>query len=118
MSEFVDELNIFNQISTDAPHQLMKVVLVERVLIVEPKGDVFVARRIFWVGLELSDLIRFKLRQKARIFAPKQPNVVNAEQFHGPAFQTQTKGPATLRLRISTRIFENAIKDDTAAKYF
>ena len=43
VSKFVNEVHTFNQIATDASHNLEEVVLIERVFVVEPEGNIFVA---------------------------------------------------------------------------
>ena len=68
------------------PYQLKEVIFVK--VFGDPECDVFIAGWILAVGFKLAYLAHLELLNKAGIFAPEQPYVVDLKKLHCPAFKT------------------------------
>ena len=78
-----------------------EIVVVKGDVVVQPKGDVFVADWELTVRLELRNFTRAKLANEARVTAPEKTNVVNFEEFHRPTLESKAKRPTYLLSWIS-----------------
>ena len=116
MHKLVDQLNCLSEIATNASYELEEIVIVKGGVVVQPKGNVFVADRELTVRLEFRDFTRSKLADEPRVTAPEETNIINFEEFHCPTFESKAKRPAYLLSWISLSILKNAIENDTTAK--
>ena len=78
-----------------------EIVIIKGDLVIQPKGDVFVADWELTVRLELRNFARAKLANESRVTAPEKTNVVNLEEFHRPTLESKAKCPANLLSWIS-----------------
>ena len=115
--EGVDALDSLREVTAYMAHNLEKLVLVKP-LRGQPKRDVFVARGVFTVRFELSDLALLELVDEAAVFTPEQSDVLNVEKLHRPAFQSEAECPTHLSLYIFSSIDHDSVVDDSRAKYF
>ena len=117
MNKIIDALHSFCEVPANVAHDLEKLILIQA-LRGDPKRDIFVACGVFAVRFELSYLSLFELADETRVFAPEQADVLDIEELHGPAFQSETECPAHLILYVFSCICHDTVMDDSRAKNF
>lgn len=112
MLERVYALDCLGEIPAYMPHDLHKLVFIES-LLWEPERNVLVTRGELAVRFELRDLALPELPDEPRVLRPEQPDVLDVEKLHSPAFQTETEGPTHLGMGVLTRVGHHSVMDDT-----
>ena len=115
MGEVVDELDLFHQVTGDAPDQLAQVVL--REVLRHPEGHVLEARRELGVRLKLGvERAGLELLQEALVGRPEEPDVGDIEQHHRQPLQPEPKRPGFVTL--TAVAVQNLLLHDAAAEHF
>mmetsp|Transcript_39156 Transcript_39156/g.81282 ORF Transcript_39156/g.81282 Transcript_39156/m.81282 type:complete len:227 (-) Transcript_39156:104-784(-) len=113
MGKFIEQFHLFHQISRHTTDQFIQIIDMKLIIVIvvlggrQPKTNIFVTGWIFGIGLKGNNLTRRKLGRKAFILRPKQSNVGNVKQDHGPSFQSQSKSPSLVLVGIPTGIRHN-----------
>ena len=69
--QFVHLFDILHKITGNIPHDIAKVIVVQRPPLGHPKADILETRRVFRIGLERRNLAVLKLRQESFVRRPE-----------------------------------------------
>lgn len=86
MSKLINTFDGFCQIATCMANYLEKLILVEAFW--DPESYIFIACGELRISLELCDLSLLELVYETLIFTPKQPDILNVKELHGPTLKT------------------------------
>ena len=105
MREFINELDILDQIPRDPTYKLHNIILMNRHGTTsrtpttsrrrrEPERYILVTGRVFREGFEAGDFPGFELRKESFIARPEESDIGDVEEEHGDAFETEAESPA------------------------
>ena len=106
-------LNIFNQVSSDCSDNFEKIICV--ITLLYPQRDIFVAGWEFTKLFKLCYLSFFELRNKSRIFRPKESNIWYLKEFHSEPFKTKACSPSNLMR--SSALLKHELMNNSASQH-